>query len=105
VSNLLANALHHTPPNGAVSLELRRIEDGSAQLDVRDTGPGIAPEHLPRLFDRFYRADGSRVRGTGGIGLGLSIVRSIMHLHGGTAQVVSQVGRGTTFTLHWPIQG
>ncbi|MDB6036283.1 MAG: heavy metal sensor signal transduction histidine kinase, partial [Verrucomicrobiales bacterium] len=70
-------------------------------VDVRDTGNGIAVEHLPRIFDRFYRADRSRSQVGGGFGLGLAIVMSIMRLHGGTASIQSTQGMGTTVTLHF----
>lgn len=102
VSNLLGNALRHTPVHGTVRLALRPLEDQSVELTVRDTGSGIAPEHLQRVFDRFYRADRSRSQAPGGTGLGLAIVQSIMRLHGGTADAQSQPGQGTTITLKFP---
>jgi len=70
---------------------------------VRDTGEGIAPEHLPHVFDRFYRADKSRARQTGGAGLGLAIVRQLVAAHGGTVGVNSVVGQGSTFTFTLPV--
>jgi two-component system heavy metal sensor histidine kinase CusS len=102
VSNLLANALRHTPAQGAVRLALQPLPHAGAELSVSDSGPGIAPEHLPRVFDRFYRANQSRSTTQDGIGLGLAIVQSIMRLHGGTATVCSQLGKGSTFTLRFP---
>ena len=69
---------------------------------MRDHGPGIAPEHLPRLTERFYRVDGSRARQTGGTGLGLSIVKHVVQNHGGDVRVWSQQGRGSTFTIRLP---
>ena len=98
VGNLVQNAVAHTPRDGEVLVE---ATDGNDQLvvSVTDTGAGIAEEHLPRLFDRFYRADPARTRNRGGAGLGLAIVQSIARLHGGKAQIASQVGRGTSVTL------
>lgn len=99
VSNLIENALHHTPAGGTIVIS---IAGGSAQseISVKDTGTGIAAEHLPRVFDRFYRADSSR--SSEGLGLGLALVKSITDLHGGTATIQSEVGRGTTVTLTFP---
>ena len=98
VGNLVQNAVAHTPRDGEVRVEALHRE---AQLvvAVMDTGAGIPPEHLPRVFDRFYRADPARARDRGGSGLGLAIVQSIARLHGGTAEVTSEVGRGTSITL------
>lgn len=98
VSNLLANALRHTPAKGNIRIAVRALDDHGVEFSVRDTGRGIAPEHLPRIFDRFYRADNA----PGGTGLGLAIVQSIMRLHGGTASIQSQLGQGTTVTLKFP---
>ncbi|HET9952193.1 MAG TPA: ATP-binding protein [Candidatus Eisenbacteria bacterium] len=98
--NLVANAVTHTPDDGAVTLAARA--DGAfVRFEVRDTGEGIAPEHLPHVFDRFYRADASRARATGGAGLGLAIVRHLVEAHGGEVSAASVEGRGTTvaFTL------
>ncbi|MEU5977524.1 HAMP domain-containing sensor histidine kinase [Streptomyces sp. NPDC047315] len=98
VGNLVSNAVRATSPGGAVTLEL--AEDGEhALVRVRDTGAGIPQEHLPHLFDRFWRGDASRGRRTGGSGLGLSIVRQIVRDHGGWVDVASTVGEGTTFTV------
>ena len=103
-SNLLENAVRHTPERGAITLTARR--DGERILaSVTDTGEGIAPEHLPHLFERFYRVDQARDRASGGTGLGLSLVQSIAHAHGGTLEIESEVGRGTTVTLILPISG
>ncbi|MGV9311090.1 sensor histidine kinase [Streptomyces sp. NPDC003691] len=98
VGNLVANAIRATPPGGCVTLSLT-TNGPAALLRVRDTGTGIPAEDLPHLFDRFWRADAARGRLTGGSGLGLSIVRQIVHDHGGTVQVESTVGTGTTFTV------
>ena len=102
VSNLVENALRYTPSGGLIEIS---INSGAteAKISVKDTGTGIAPEHLPRVFDRFYRADASRT--SEGTGLGLALVKSIMQLHGGSAVIESQVGRGTTVTLTFPVNG
>jgi len=102
VSNLLANALRHTPPRGNIRISLRSPGDDGIELSVSDTGAGIAPEHLPKIFDRFYRGDQPDSHIPGGSGLGLAIVQSIMRLHAGTASAQSDVGRGTTVTLKFP---
>jgi two-component system, OmpR family, sensor kinase len=100
--NLLENALHHTPPGTSVMVRLRRA-DGLAQLVVADSGPGIAPEHLPYIWDRFYRTDKARSREFGDTGLGLSIVKYIAEAHQGGVSVASEEGRGTTFTIVLPL--
>ncbi|ELP71185.1 sensor histidine kinase [Streptomyces turgidiscabies] len=101
VGNLVGNALRATPEGGSVTLAV--IPRGElAVVEVRDTGKGIAPEDLPHLFDRFWRADVSRGRATGGSGLGLSIARQIVTDHRGTIEVRSAVGAGTTFTIVLP---
>ena len=101
VLNLVDNALRHTPPGGTVTLDLAHRRD-EATLRVRDTGPGIPPEHLPRIFERFYRVDAARARLAGGAGLGLAISREIADAHGGRIEVESQVGAGSTFTVVLP---
>ncbi len=98
LGNLLSNALRHTPPGGQVTLAADALPAGLA-LSVSDTGEGIPAEHLPNIFERFYRADASRQQASGGSGLGLAIVRSIVEAHGGTVSVASAPGQGTTFTL------
>nr|WP_203601597.1 ATP-binding protein [Streptomyces sp. SID9727] len=101
VGNLVGNALRATAPGGTVTLAL--LKDGDrAVMEIRDTGTGIAAEDLPRLFDRFWRADESRNRATGGTGLGLSIARQIVADHGGAIEVRSTVGEGTTFAVALP---
>lgn len=102
VSNLLANALKHTPASGHVRLTARNLADGSAEISVVDTGPGIPAEHLPRIFERFYQVNKSRDQTSQGAGLGLAIVKSIMRLHHGDVTVTSAPHRGTTVTLHFP---
>jgi two-component system sensor histidine kinase BaeS len=100
VHNLLGNAVRHTPPGGAVRVVARRAGDG-VEVTVADTGEGIAPEHLPHVFERFYRADPSRSRATGGAGIGLAVVKQLVEAHGGRVGVESTPGRGTIlrFTL------
>src|SRR5699024_1531514 len=95
IVNLLTNATTHTPENSHVTITVYRHRN-SAVLIVEDNGPGIPKAHRDRVFDRFYRADDSRSRETGGTGLGLSIVKSIVEAHGGTVELDSQLGKGTT---------
>ena len=97
---LLDNALKHTPHGTTVTVTVGTT-GSSVALAVADTGPGIPGEHLPHLFERFYRVDPAR--GTGGTGLGLAIARQVAEQHGGTLSVVSAVGCGSTFTLEWPV--
>lgn len=104
ISNLLSNALQHTPAQGAVRIRIHGADPASVRIEVRDNGAGISPEHLPKIFDRFYRVDRSRSERARGTGLGLAIVRSIMQLHGGTAAIQSTVGEGTVVTLDFPAQ-
>ncbi|MGX2992893.1 ATP-binding protein [Streptomyces sp. JNUCC 64] len=106
VGNLVSNAVRHTPEGGEVTVRAYRDgPDGDLLLEVRDTGEGIAEEHLPYVFDRFWRAEKSRNRRTGGSGLGLSIVRRLTEAHGGTVSVSSAVGAGSVFTLRVPSGG
>jgi two-component system phosphate regulon sensor histidine kinase PhoR len=102
VANLVNNAVRYTPQGGEVSLHWRWREDGGGVFDVIDTGPGIAPEHLPRVTERFYRVDSSRSRDTGGTGLGLSIVKHVAQRHGGDIEVHSELGKGSSFRLSLP---
>jgi two-component system heavy metal sensor histidine kinase CusS len=101
VNNLVGNALRFTPAGGIIQISIV-VGVAKSQVFVKDTGCGIAPEHLPRVFDRFYRADSSR--SVEGSGLGLALVKSIMDLHGGSAVVESEVDRGTTVVLTFPNQ-
>ena len=101
VGNLVANALSHTPSGGLVTLSARR-DAAALRVEVRDSGSGIAASDLPHVFERFYRADPSRSSQTGGVGLGLAIVHSIALLHGGSAEITSEIGRGTTARLIFP---
>ncbi|WP_433891137.1 sensor histidine kinase [Streptomyces sp. CA-111067] len=106
VSNLVSNALRHTPPGGTVTLRARAAgPPGEIVLEVADTGSGISAQDLPHVFDRFWRADKSRTRSTGGSGLGLPIVLKLAEAHGGTAGVTSTVGEGSVFTLRLPTAG
>ncbi|CAM2925995.1 sensor histidine kinase [Skermania piniformis] len=101
LSNLVGNAISHTPADAQVTVRLvPRPEQVAVQ--VIDTGPGMAPEDAARVFERFYRTDGSRTRHTGGTGLGLSIVSSLVDAHGGTVSVDTELGVGTTFTVELP---
>jgi heavy metal sensor kinase len=101
VRNLVENAIRHTP--AGEQIEIRASREGSdATVRVIDAGVGIAPEHLPHLFERFYRVDTARTRSHGGAGLGLSIVKAIVEAHGGTVSVESKPGAGSTFTLRLP---
>lgn len=102
VGNLLSNAVRHTPPGGTVTLRCRG-EGDEIVIEVADTGTGIAAEDLPRVFDRFWRADRSRSRQTGGSGLGLAIVRQLTEAHGGTVSATSTPGAGTVFGLRLPL--
>jgi signal transduction histidine kinase len=99
--NLLDNALHYTPSGGAVTVRLQAIGDG-VTVAVEDTGHGIEQEHLPHLFERFYRTDWARAKDAGGTGLGLPIVKEIAEAHSGTISVTSQVDKGSVFTLRLP---
>ena len=102
VANLVSNAVRYTPAGGRIRVAWLDQPDGGGRIEVRDTGPGIAPEHLPRLTERFYRVDSSRSRDTGGTGLGLAIVKHVMQRHGGALQVQSEPGQGASFSLVFP---
>jgi two-component system phosphate regulon sensor histidine kinase PhoR len=102
VTNLVTNAVRYTPEGGRISVGWQMRADGSGELEVRDSGIGIAREHLPRLTERFYRVDGSRSRDTGGTGLGLAIVKHVMQRHGGELDIESEPGKGSRFRLVLP---
>jgi len=101
LANLFSNSLKHTPEDGKVVGTLR-ADNGSVIFTVADNGAGIAPEHLPRLGERFYRPDSSRSRREGGTGLGLAICRAIVEAHGGTMRFMSELGVGTTVEVRMP---
>jgi two-component system, OmpR family, phosphate regulon sensor histidine kinase PhoR len=102
MSNLVSNAVRYTPAGGSIDVQWRALPDGRGEYSVRDTGPGIAPEHLPRLTERFYRVDRSRSRETGGTGLGLAIVKHVVQRHGAELRVESTPGSGSIFTIVFP---
>ena len=102
LSNLISNAVRYTPAGGTITVQWRRAVDGSAKFSVSDTGPGIAPEHLPRLTERFYRVDRSRSRETGGTGLGLAIVKHVVQRHGAALDIASVPGKGSVFSVTFP---
>ena len=105
LSNLMANALRHTPSGGEITLRAESIE-GGVRMTVRDTGQGIPPEDLPYVFDRFWRGDRSRSHAGGaGSGLGLAIARQLVSAHSGRISAESQPGQGTTFTIELPADG
>ena len=104
IANLLSDAIRHAPPGGEIHATIAATAD-AVELRVSNPGPGIPPEHLERVFDRFYQVDAAREHGDAGTGLGLAIVKSIMRLRGGDAGVVSEPGRLTTFSLHFPTGG
>jgi signal transduction histidine kinase len=97
--NLVRNAIIHTPEGGMVAIEVKPTETGPVEMIVSDTGPGIPPEELEKIFERFYRADASRTRATGGFGLGLAIAREMVDAMGGRISVESTPGQGSRFTV------
>jgi heavy metal sensor kinase len=102
--NILENAVRYTPTDGRISVSLVK-QESNAVVSIADTGIGIPPEHLPHIFERFYRVDKARARADGGVGLGLAIAKIIAESHKGTITVASEVGKGTTFTISIPLQG
>ncbi len=100
--NLVMNAVNYTPPEGEVQIRWYRGEAGSVCFEVADTGEGIAPEHIPRLTERFYRVDTGRSRQRGGTGLGLAIVKHVLHHHGAVLHIESQPGAGSRFMCRFP---
>ena len=102
LSNLVTNAVRYTPDGGRVDVSWKILEDGRGQFLVKDSGAGIAAEHLPRLTERFYRVDRSRSRETGGTGLGLAIVKHVAQRHGAELQIASVVGQGSAFSITFP---
>ena len=104
LSNLLSNAIRHTPRGGTVKVRIDQDKSGETRLAVENPGEDIAPEHLPRLFDRFYRVDPSRQKASDGAGLGLAITKSIVEAHNGTIEIVSANGL-TRFAITFPAAG
>jgi len=102
MSNLIGNAIRYTPAQRRIDVIFRQLPDGGAEFAVRDQGPGIAQEHLPRLTERFYRVDRSRSRDTGGTGLGLAIVKHVAQRHGAELGIESVPGKGSTFAITFP---
>jgi len=101
--NLLDNAIAHTPKDGKIAVTARE-HDNTVAVSVSDTGEGIPPEDLPKIFERFYRVDKSRARATGGSGLGLTIAKRLVEAHGGTIKAESRVSQGSTFTFSLPVK-
>ena len=102
LTNLVTNAYKYTPEGGRIAISARWLDD-TMQIDVADTGIGIAPQDQERLFTRFFRADHPEVRRVAGTGLGLSIAKSIVEMHGGRIWVESQLGAGSTFSFTLPV--
>ncbi len=102
MGNLVSNAIRYTPAGGRIEVSFRPCADGQAVFQVMDSGPGIAPEHIPRLTERFYRVDRSRSRETGGTGLGLAIVKHIAQRHGSRLSIESTLGQGSRFCITLP---
>ena len=102
IANLIHNAVRYTPAGGAIDVGWERLEGGGARLSVADTGPGIAPEHLTRLGERFYRVDPGRSREAGGTGLGLAIVKHVVQRHDGQLEITSSPGKGSRFAIALP---
>ncbi|MEO8346565.1 MAG: phosphate regulon sensor histidine kinase PhoR [Betaproteobacteria bacterium] len=100
--NLVSNAIRYTPAGGTITLSWRVDENGTGVFSVTDSGIGIAPEHVPRLTERFYRIDRSRSRATGGTGLGLAIVKHVLLRHQATLEITSEAGKGSTFAVRLP---
>jgi signal transduction histidine kinase len=101
LANILENAARYTPAAGSVAVR-SRLRDGMVVVEVADTGPGIPSEHLPRIFERFYRVDAARSRELGGTGLGLAIVKHLVEAHGGRVEAESRLGEGTTIRVTFP---
>jgi len=113
LTNLVSNAVRYTPAGGVITVTWQTVAGGGARINVSDTGPGIAAEHLPRITERFYRVDRSRSRhggvtgqgeGSGGTGLGLAIVKHVVQRHGGILHIHSVVGQGSTFAVEFPAE-
>ncbi|MGH7908509.1 MAG: sensor histidine kinase, partial [Thermodesulfobacteriota bacterium] len=100
--NLIDNAVKYTPERGTIGVQVNQ-SDSHVGIEVFDSGVGIPKEHLPRIFERFYRADKTRSRKLGGTGLGLSIVKHVLIMHGGEIKVESEVGKGSKFIITLPV--
>lgn len=100
--NLINNAIAYTPAGGRVTVSIEK-DDKQLHVHVSDTGIGIEQKEIPRIFERFYRVDKARSRNSGGTGLGLAIVKHLVEAHHGTISVKSEVGVGTTFTVHFRV--
>jgi len=103
IGNLVTNAVRYTPEGGRIAMRLHMVDDHAIFI-VSDTGLGIAPEHIPRLTERFYRVDRSRSRDTGGTGLGLAIVKHVLSRHHADLRITSELGRGSTFKIFFPVE-
>ncbi len=99
---MLANAVRYTPSQGTIYFRIRNDDDHRLTIIVQDTGIGIAPEHIPHLFDRFYRTDEARTRDSGGTGLGLAIAKQFVLSHQGTIEVESKLNQGSLFIIQLP---
>jgi len=102
MTNLVSNAVRYTPEGGAINVSLTQLLTNEIEFTVNDSGPGIAPEHIPRLTERFYRVDRSRSRDSGGTGLGLAIVKHVAQRHDSSLNISSQLGKGSTFSIRIP---
>ncbi len=102
MTNLVGNAIRYSPLGSAIHVRWQRLVDGSGEFSVQDAGPGFAPEHIPRLTERFYRIDSSRSRDTGGTGLGLAIVKHVAQRHGAELRIASTPGVGSRFSIVFP---
>ena len=102
--NLIGNAIRYSPPDKPIEVRWSLLAGGGAVFSVRDQGAGIAPEHIPRLTERFYRVDRSRSRETGGTGLGLAIVKHVAQRHGAELSIERTPGRGSCFSISFPPQ-
>ncbi|MFM1908159.1 MAG: hypothetical protein RLZZ591_1836 [Pseudomonadota bacterium] len=102
LSNLVSNAVRYTPTGGRITISCSLLADDRVRFAVKDSGPGIAPEHIPRLTERFYRVDQSRSRDTGGTGLGLAIVKHVAQRHGALLEIDSTPGQGSCFSMSFP---
>ena len=105
VGNLIENAIMHTSAPGRVAVSAAMADPDTVRLTVADTGEGISADLLPHVFERFYRVDPSRDRATGGAGLGLTIARQMVELHGGAIRVESAPGEGSRFIVELPVSG